>query len=271
LMLIVSFARRSEKMFTASTPANALVRTFLGIALDDSVDFIRWKLALQDNSYHLECHYGIGKPNTNGFFDGGKKIELNGPLKKRGVYYQFQNGEKSLNVARLNENLLQIADNNNTLLVGNGGWSYTLNTLSPVITDAFNLQTGPLLVKDSVRFTGRSGCKVPGVIASGSRCYKLKWLIAFYVGPGKAESGDYKIYGTAFQKEGGKRGNWKMMRGKNGRIIYQLYDEDGKSLLYLLKVTDGVLLFTDKEGNLLVGDEDFSYTLNKVANTNLKM
>jgi hypothetical protein len=26
--------------------------------------------------YTLNCNYGIGKPNTNGFINGGKKIEL---------------------------------------------------------------------------------------------------------------------------------------------------------------------------------------------------
>jgi len=269
MMLIVSVASGKEKMFTASTPANTLVRSFLGIALNDSVDFIRWKLVLEDHSYHLQCNYGIGKPNTNGFFDGGKKIELNGPFIKRGIYYQLQYRKRSLTTVWLNENLLHIADGDNKLLVGNGGWSYTLNSLSPVATDAFSLHASPMLVKDSVRFAGRSGCKVPGIIEPGSQCYKLKWLIAIYADPQKAASGTYKLYGTAYRKEGGKKGNWKMMRGRNGRIIYQLDDGNGKGLLYFLKASDGVLLFTDKMGNLLVGDEDFSYTLNKETNVRM--
>jgi len=113
MMLIVSVASGKEKMFTASTPANTVVRSFLGIALNDSVDFIRWKLVLQDHSYHLQCNYGIGKPNTNGFFDGGKKIEFNGPFIKRGIYYQLQYGKRSLTTVQLNENLLHIADEDN--------------------------------------------------------------------------------------------------------------------------------------------------------------
>lgn len=57
-------------------------------------------------------------------------------------------------------------------------------------------------------------------------------------------------------------GSWKIIAGKNGRTIYQLNDEDGNGFLYLLKLDEHVLVFTDAKGKLLVGDEDFSYTLN---------
>ena len=40
-------------------------------------------------------------------------------------------------------------------------------------------------------------------------------------------------------------------------------DEKGKPFIHLLKLDEGVLIFTDAAGNLLVGDLDFSYTLNR--------
>jgi hypothetical protein len=55
------------------------------------------------------------------------------------------------------------------------------------------------------------------------------------------------------------------MAGKNGRIIYQLNDEKENGFLYLLKLDEHILVFTDANGKLLVGDEDFSFTLNNTS------
>ena len=58
-----------EKFYTGSTPAHAEIKNFLGIPLADSIDFIRWKFTPHSNKYELDCEYGIGKPNTNGFIN----------------------------------------------------------------------------------------------------------------------------------------------------------------------------------------------------------
>jgi hypothetical protein len=84
IFFIVSYATGKEKIYIGSTPAGNTIRSFLGIPLPDSVDFIRWKIIVSNNLYHLQCNYGIGKPNTNGFIDGGKKIELSGKVGKAG-------------------------------------------------------------------------------------------------------------------------------------------------------------------------------------------
>jgi hypothetical protein len=86
----------------------------------------------------------------------------------------------------------------------------------------------------------------------------------FFIIIKKNEQATYRILGTPYRRdEGGKRGNWKTMTGKDGRIIYQLIDENEAPFIYLLKLDEGVLIFTDSKGNLLVGDHDFSYTLNR--------
>ena len=112
-----------------------LVRTFLGISLTDSIDFIRWKLSLTDIKYSLECNYGIGKPNTNGFYDGGKKVVLQRDRKKRKQQLHTAKWNQVLKLAELNANLLHILNNDNTLLIGNGGWSYALNNMAPTATN----------------------------------------------------------------------------------------------------------------------------------------
>ena len=137
--LLGSCANSKETNYTASTPASSSVRTFLGISLTDSIDFIRWKLSLTDIKYSLECNYGIGKPNTNGFYDGGKKIVLSGITKRGNNYYMLQNGNQVLKLKELNANLLHILNNDNTLMIGNAGWSYALNNMAPSATNKFNM------------------------------------------------------------------------------------------------------------------------------------
>lgn len=256
--LFVSCADAKEKYYTASTPAANIIRSFLGISLTDSIDFIRWKLTLTDVKYSLECNYGIGKPNTNGFYDGGKKVAFGGPVQWDPITntYQLQNSNRVLKFAELNSNLLHILDSDNTLLIGGGGWSYALNNLAPSATSQVKLKARQTTFKDSIAFQGRTGCQVPNVNKS-NQCYKLKWYLVLY------SNHSYRVLGTGYRIEGGKRGTWQITTGKDGRIIYELNDENGKSFLHLLKLDEGILIFTDEKGNLLVGDHDFSYTLNR--------
>jgi hypothetical protein len=265
ILLFVSCSSGKENIYTGSTPADPVVRLFLNIPLDDSVDFIRWKLVLGDRHYTLGCNYGIGQPNTNGFINGGKKIELTGTLKKEKNYYRLQNDNKYLKIAELNTNLLHVLDADNSLLAGNAGWSYTLNNISPLVTDQINIKARQTVLKDSALFEGRTPCGVPGIIPAGMLCYKLKWYIVLYADAEKNEAGSYKVYGTPWRKQGGRTGKWKIITGKDGRIIYQLNDENGNGFLYLLKPDEHILIFTDVNGNVLVGNEDFSYTMNRIV------
>ena len=253
-----------ERAFTGSTPADPVIRTFFNIPLTDSIDFIRWNLILRDHEYQLNCNYGIGQNNTNGFINGGRKIELKGALRKEGNYFILQNADKNLYIAELNEDLLHFVNNAHRLLVGNGGWSYTLCSLQPVHTSRVNLKSNPPAWRDSMTFQGRTPCGIPGIIPAGKICYKLKWYIALYPNATKNGPGQYKILGTTWRQAGGRKGSWSINTLKDGRIIYQMNDEQGKGFMYLLKLDDHILVFTDADGKLLVGDEDFSYTMNGI-------
>ncbi len=261
LFLIMSCAGAKDKTYIASTPANAVVRSFLGIPLTDSVDFIRWKLTIDNDHYKLHCIYGIGKPNTNGFIGGGKIIGLSGDLKKRNNNYLLQNGTVILKLAELNDNLLHVMDANGNLLAGNGGWSYTLNSVDPTVTDAINITVAHASLKDSMVFEGRTPCGVPGVKSSGEQCYKLKWRIILYAINNQPTA--FSIPRFSLVQGRWKKGSWKLVTGTGARITYQLNDSAGNVSLYLIKAGENILLFTDAKGNLLVGDEDFSYTLNR--------
>jgi len=264
IILFYSSAVAEEKTYTGSTPAGAVVRSFLGISMEDSVDFIRWQLEFHDHYYTLSCNYGIGKPNTNGFIDDGKKVAFAGELKKDRNNYEINNGNKILRLAELNADLLHILDADDSLVVGNGGWSYTLNNTKPSMTSPANITARPTIFKDSMTFEGRTPCNVPGIIPPGIQCYKLKWYIVFYAGAENNTTGTYKVSGTPYRKDG-KTGTWKTVTEKKGETTYLLNDDDGNGFLYLLKLDEHILVFTDSQGRLLVGDGDFSYTLNRIA------
>lgn len=263
MFLFISCASSKEINFTASTPAGTVIKSFLGISLADSVDFIRWKLTLDDNRYKLQCNYGIGKPNTNGFINAGKHIALNGTFKKEQNMLMLQHNNRILKIIKLNGNLLHLLDENNKLLVGNGGWSYTLNNIDPVPASDINTTPQQISLKDSMTFDGRTPCDVPGIIPAGMQCYKLKWRFIFYADNANKEQGQYKVMGTAWRKMANKTGSWKITRTKNNQVIYQLNDEKGNAFIYLSKADENILLFTNAAGKLLVGNEDFSYTLNR--------
>jgi hypothetical protein len=261
LIFFVSCVNGRERSFTASTPANSTVRAFLGISQSDSIDFIRWKLEIGDGRYTINVNYGIGKPNTNGFINGGREIGFSGPCSKEKNYFIFQNGNKILKALALNDNLLQLASPDGKLLVGNAGWSYTLNDVSAKQPTKVHLVSDFEPFKDSLNFYGRTPCNIPGLIP-GAQCYKIKWALVFYAGKDLSNSGSYSLRSTTWG-HARRSGKWTISKGDDGQMIYHLYDSNGDSFLYLLKLDNNLLMFTDPKGNAPVGNEDFSYTLNR--------
>src|SRR5437868_14280680 len=90
LLLLTSCAEGRDKTYVGSTPCKTVVKNFLGIPTGDSIDFVKWKLVFDENQYHLHCQFGIGKQGTNGFINGGKTVEWNGPFKKENHVYYLQ-------------------------------------------------------------------------------------------------------------------------------------------------------------------------------------
>ena len=264
LVFLTTCAQAEHISFIGSTPANSgAVRSFLGIPQSDSIDFIRWKIVWQNDKFSLKCNYGIGKPNTNGFIEGGKWVELDGTIRKENHYYFLQSRNKVLAVLELNNSLLHLLNADKTLLVGNGAWSYTLNrergSTSP---PKLNFVSKQNLLEDSTAFEGRTPCWDFPLVHSSPQCLKKKWLIILYTDPKTKQPTTYHLNGNS-RGEGGTRGTWKITTGKDGRLIYQLFSKTETKPLELLVLDENILAFTDNEGGLLVGNEDFSYTLSR--------
>jgi len=73
----------------------------------------------------------------------------------------------------------------------------------------------------------------------------------------------YRAISAPWRDTGGKKGRWTVITDVQGRVTYQLLNDDETVFISLLKPDDNVLLFKDSNGRLLIGTEDFSYTLNK--------
>jgi hypothetical protein len=250
-LLFVSCVNGRERTFTGSTPANSTVRSFLGISQGDSIDFIRWKLDINEGSFTMFLNYGIGKPNTNGFINGGHELRFSGPCSKEKNYWIFRHDNKILKALELNENLLQLTAPDGKLLVGTAGWSYTLNDVSAKELSAVNLVSNFEPFKDSVNFYGRTPCHIPGLKA-GAQCQKIKWAFVLYPGQGLTNPGTYSLRSTTWG-HARRNGKWTISKGEKGQVIYNLFDANGDRFLYLLKLDNDLLMFTDAKGNAPVG------------------
>ena len=266
LLLLSSTIAAKEHTYIGSTPAHRSIREFLGISLTDSIDFIRWKLALSSTGYKLECQYGLSKPNTNGFIDE-KRVAITGTSKKEGIHYYLLNNSKNLNVIEINTSIIHIADNKDQLLSGNGGYSYALNNINGKPTDLFNFPATATPLKNAVIYEGRTPCNtLSDAVGMGraSNCYKLKWYFIFHTDPATGKPTYYLRNGKRPIKESMEKGTWEIITGKDGRTIYKVNPTpEDTYTLYFVKAGDNILFFTDPAGNLLVGTEDFSFTLNR--------
>lgn len=98
-------------------------------------------------------------------------------------------------------------------------------------------------------------------------CIKIKWRLTLYEDSPGSGSGSYELLGFVFKRDSPGTGRWQSMRGTSSNpeaIVYQLHLA-GRPPLYLLKGDENVLFFLDQDKNLMVGNRDFSYTLNRIS------
>ena len=259
LFVFASSMFGKEVSYTASTPAGKQIRNFLGINQSDSIDFIRWHLKVIDaKQFTLSCSYGLSKPNTNGFVHE-KKIAFSGTINRKDDVISLNHDGKKQGLQILNDNVLHLLNNDGTLMAGNGGWSYTLNAMTQVATQKVNLKTQAVSFKDSILFEGRTPCKgIEEMMLGKTRpeCYKKKWLVYLY--KNAPTSGTYRIGSTA----GAYKGKWKLKEDAAGKTVYTLELNNGRTL-NLLHVDNNIVYLMNPKGELMVGDHDFSYSLNR--------
>lgn len=251
--------------YVGSTPAHIVIRDFLHISLTDSMDFIRWKLEIGPDVFKLQCRYGLAKPSTPGF-SNEQSVTFEGELTKTKNHYYLKHEGREVSILEVNVNVLHFLDDNNRMLIGNGGYSYALNSTHPVKADMVTIQSSETSVKKPLVFEGRTPCsELPALLGlnKSEACNKMKWYFLFYTDSVTGKPDYFLMGGMGYRKETMARGRWQMVTEGNGRVIYRLYLDKWIHSLNLLKGDDNILFFIDGKGRLLVGNEDFSYTLNR--------
>lgn len=132
-------------LFVGSTPCDPFIKSLLRIQDDAKCEFLKWELTLyksqiNSDSFKLSVVYGESQPNTNGFINGGKKVEITGKYTiGHGIYgnphikvYHLNGASfrSSVLLAEMDQNILHFMDNEKKFIVGNGGWGYVLNRIN---------------------------------------------------------------------------------------------------------------------------------------------
>ena len=289
----------ARNFFEATTPCDEAVKKMLGIPLTFKCEMMRWAITLYHDpnkdipaTFSLNCTYGLAKQGTRGFMEGATTIELKGkcsagksiPGNSNAIIYKLaaDNSTIVLSFLKADENLLHLLDEDNHLVIGGAGWSYTFNRTNPVVR--FQDKFTPVTVASQIInassdtvgiFQGRTPCNaalraINDIPPTGCQVVKCQLILlqditthspstfilkTIYVG-----NGDDNIYSVT--------GKWKLMQGAltdPAANIYQLEPGSAKSpaSLLLLKADDNILFFLDKDTHYLVGNEYCSYTLNR--------
>lgn len=131
-------------LFVGATPCDPVARQMLSIPANLDCEMIKWKLALrrdprnqQPYMFALNYTYGMTKPGTQGFMDEGISKEMSGKWDiaenkrktpgKSILTLQPESSAVKLSFLQLNDQMLHLLDPKENLMIGNGGFSYTLN------------------------------------------------------------------------------------------------------------------------------------------------
>jgi hypothetical protein len=290
-------------VFVATSPCNEVSRRLLQIPATANCEMIKWNLTLYQDAitltpttYEINCVYGLPQQGTNGLSNGGTKVDREGrwtivqgtKANPDAVIYELDSADPqgSVSFLKVDHNLLHLLNRDESLAIGTAGWSYTLNrtenierdvhqasapTTSPLQVTSPTASASPKITASSIvgRFEGRSPClEVTRELnkAVDADCLKVKWDLTLYQDPSTTTPTTFKLNGT-FYRERVREGKWAILRGTKinpAAVVYQLDPDRPQRSLLFLKADDSILFFLDRSRNLMVGNGDFSYTLNRV-------
>jgi hypothetical protein len=288
-------------VFEGITPCSSLTRPLPQIPADSNCEQMIWKIILYQDpvtsaptTYTLHSAYGVPQQGTNGLAGGGTSITMEGSwavltgtkLDPDAVVYQLNPdaSQTAVSFLKLNEDILHVLSSEKTLLVGNAGWSYTLNRTDNRIPGPVTAQQDP--AEGSTRpplppmpagssvlgvFEGRTPCHEIvfefANMAPYPGCLKIKWKLTLYQDQTTGAPSTYLYQGTRTLREGA----WAILSGTDSdpeAVVYQLQLDDAKPPISFLKADENHLFLLDRELNLLVGTTLFSYTLSRTDHGN---
>lgn len=276
----------SEIVMVGSTPGDGLIKSLLNIPEATKVDFIKWNLVLNSlsnnqNTFQLDIHFGESQPNTLGFINDGEKLYFEGTytitknkdIQTGSEIYQLksQNFSNTISIIKISENLFHLLTSQNELIPGNGGWSYSLNRKVPV-------NSGKILISSKLSenkslqliFDGRTPCQEIDTehpeMNAGKSCFKLKWKLTLLKDSISQLPTTYVMRKVVDNKPRDVSGKWTVIYGIPTNpevIIYKIEPDKPEESISFFVADDNILFFLDKNNEPYMGNEDFSFTLNR--------
>jgi hypothetical protein len=281
-------------VFVGSTPSGEAMRTLLGIPREANVELIEWELTLADTAaagrdatYHLRYKFGPTRPNQPGLDADAPANERRGTWKThlraardgqqaRRMLDGIVALDNGLSLLRVGDALLHVLAPDGSLISGNGGWSYTL-----VRRDAAERDPDPRLTSadpgdPSRTVTRASGASVFGVfdgrtpcqgiarelgVAARPGCWKAKWRLTLFQDAATHQPTTYWLEGSLYRTDA-REGSWRIVRDGNAEL-YELAPPQGESPALLLKGSERVLFFLDRQRKPLSGNARNAYTLDR--------
>ncbi len=156
-------------------------------------------------------------------------------------------------------------------MVGNGGWSYTLNRKDALTNSSMVLPSritfSPNDTAQQVIFDGRTPCldfAKQYNLQVGNDCHKLKWKLTLFRDSKTNNPTTYAL--QTINRPNIIEGKWTIIKGiktNSEAIIYQLDPDKPSESMSFWVGDENVLFFLDKENQLFTGNDDFSFTLNR--------
>lgn len=279
----VANALSSKTVLVGSTPGDSLIKSLLTIGAE-RVDFIKWDLILNEaengsKSFSLNLVFGEGQPNTRDFKGGGEKLSFEGVYlilkgEKSDIYeLKSENSRTAILLVKLNDNLFHLLTPDKKLMVGGNGWSYTLSrkdalaSSPPVLPSWTTSFSGD--AAQQVTFGGRTPCldfaKQYNLQVSND-CMRIKWKLILFRDSKTNNPTTYALQNTLNYPKI-TEGKWTIIKGiktNSEAIIYRLDPDKPDESVSFLVGDENVLFFLDKENQLLTGNSDFSFTLNRI-------
>ncbi|HJP62940.1 MAG TPA: hypothetical protein VJ844_05830 [Mucilaginibacter sp.] len=120
-------------------------------------------------------------------------------------------------------------------------------------------------------FDGRSPCQEIAKeihVETIPECTKIKWRLILFQDSATHQPTYYQLEGFVFRHPV-KTGKWAAVRGtKNDpdALVFELDPDKAEGFMFLMKADDNVLFLLDRNRQLMVGNENFSYILYRTEN-----
>jgi hypothetical protein len=136
-----TLSQEKSLTFTGSTPCGQGKMLLPAVPVDAPCEFMKWHLTLffttgnLPSTYTLSCQYGMTKAGTTDFLNK-QKVEMSGSWRishgiksnENAIVYQLgTDGSTKVSFVKFSNDILHLLDNERQLMIGNPGWSFTLN------------------------------------------------------------------------------------------------------------------------------------------------